>query len=80
MSHNYKCDVGLMIDCDVAEKRYENKVGMSSYKSLNTHWPLITSFNAPPSDHAQRPHLLATHTDHTHSHNFQPYIIVFAKI
>ena len=26
-----KCDVGLMIDCDVAEKRYENMVGMSSY-------------------------------------------------
>ena len=26
-----KCDVGLMIDRDVAEKRYENKVGMSSY-------------------------------------------------
>ena len=27
-----KCDVGLMIDRDVhvAEKRYENKVGMSS--------------------------------------------------
>ena len=25
-----KCDVG-MIDRDVAEKRYENKVGMSSY-------------------------------------------------
>ena len=26
-----KCDVGMMIDRDVAEKRYENKVGMSSY-------------------------------------------------
>ena len=26
-----KCDVMLMIDRDVAEKRYENKVGMSSY-------------------------------------------------
>ena len=27
-----KCDVGLMIDSMyVAEKRYENKVGMSSY-------------------------------------------------
>ena len=26
-----KCDVGLMIDRTVAEKRYENKVGMSSY-------------------------------------------------
>ena len=26
-----KCDVGMMIDCDVAEKRYESKVGMSSY-------------------------------------------------
>ena len=25
-----KCDVGLMIDRGVAEKRYENKVGMSS--------------------------------------------------
>ena len=25
-----KCDVRLMIDRDVAEKRYENKVGMSS--------------------------------------------------
>ena len=25
-----KCDVGMMIDHDVAEKRYENKVGMSS--------------------------------------------------
>ena len=26
-----KCNVGMMIDCDVAKKRYENKVGMSSY-------------------------------------------------
>ena len=26
-----KCDVGMMIDCDVTEKSYENKVGMSSY-------------------------------------------------
>ena len=32
-----KCDVGLMIDRDVAEKMNENKVGMSSYKALNTH-------------------------------------------
>ena len=28
---NMKCDVGMMIDCDVVEKRYKNKVGMSSY-------------------------------------------------
>ena len=27
-----QCDVGMMIDCDVAEKRYENKVGMSVTK------------------------------------------------
>ena len=26
-----KCDVGMMIDRDVAEKKYENKVEMSSY-------------------------------------------------
>ena len=26
-----KSDVGMMIDRDVAEKRYEGKVGMSSY-------------------------------------------------
>ena len=26
-----KYDVGIMIDCDVAEKTYENKVGMSTY-------------------------------------------------
>ena len=26
-----ECDVGLMIDRDVAEKRHENKVGLSSY-------------------------------------------------
>ena len=45
-----KCDVGMLIDCDVAEKRYENKVGkLLSY----THWPLIISFNAPPSDRTQ---------------------------
>ena len=32
MQHRYQlCDVELMIDRDVAEKRYENKVGMSSY-------------------------------------------------
>ena len=30
-SKKMKCDVGLMIDRDTAEKRYENKVGMSSY-------------------------------------------------
>ena len=55
-----KCSVGMMIDRDVAEKKYENKVGMSSYKALKTHWPLIISFNAPPSDHTQQLHLLAT--------------------
>ena len=43
-----KYDVGLMIDRDVAEKRYENKVGLSSYLALNKHWPQIMSFNAPP--------------------------------
>ena len=26
-----KWNLRMMIDCDVAEKRYENKVGMSSY-------------------------------------------------
>ena len=26
-----KCDVGLMIDHDVAEKKIENKIGMSTY-------------------------------------------------
>ena len=26
-----KCDVGIMIDCDVVEKMYGNKVGMSRY-------------------------------------------------
>ena len=26
-----KCDVGMMIDRDVVEKRYENKVGMSTH-------------------------------------------------
>ena len=26
-----KCDEGMMINRDVAEKRYENKVGLSSY-------------------------------------------------
>ena len=29
----YICDVVLMIDCDVAEKKNENKVGMSSYNT-----------------------------------------------
>ena len=28
---NMKCDVGLMIDHDVTEKKNENKVGISSY-------------------------------------------------
>ena len=28
-SEKMKCDVRLMIDRDIAEKRYENKVGMS---------------------------------------------------
>ena len=27
--------------------------GMSSYKAFTTHWPLIISFNAPPSDHTK---------------------------
>ena len=28
---NLECDVGMMIDRDVAEKRFENKVGIASY-------------------------------------------------
>ena len=50
-------------------------MGVVSYKNLDTHWPLITSFNGLLSDHTQQPHLLATHTLITPtSHNFQPYI------
>ena len=63
----------MMIDRDVAEK-YENKVGLLNYQALNTHWPLTTSLNAPFKDHTQQPYLLATHSNHTTSNNYQPYI------
>ena len=56
-----KCDIGLMIDCDVVEKK-ELKQGRNV---LNTH-DHRSLFNVPPSDHTQRPHLLATCSDHTH--------------
>ena len=45
-----KCDVGLMIDCDVAEKKNENQLGMSSYNTkLHT---LIT-----PTSHNFQPYI-----------------------
>ena len=33
---NITCDVGLMINCDVAVKKNENKVRISCYYALNT--------------------------------------------
>ena len=45
-----KCDVGIIIDRDVPEKRYENKFGDVMLLNLN-HCPLITSSSAPPNNH-----------------------------
>ena len=48
----YNYDIEIMIDCDVAEKRYEKKLECQVDK-LYTPWPLITSFSAPPSYYTQ---------------------------
>ena len=45
-----------------------------------TYWPLITSFNDLPSDHTQKPYLLATPLITPTSHNFQPYISFLDKL
>ena len=62
-----KLDVKLINDCDEAEKRYENMVGMSSYEVVYTHMDLSSHDAMPhpvtkPSNHTQRLHACTNYT------------------